>query len=330
MKIAEYWKAADQGRVQCELCPHGCVIAEAKVGRCRVRGVQNGELVALGYGVVASVAIDPMEKKPLHHFLPGEKIFSLGGWGCNLACVFCQNWSISQQFDNAGRTYRPEDIVEKAVSSGTPAIAYTYNEPLIGFEFVRDCAKLARAKGLKNVLVTNGFIRKEPAAELLPMIDALNIDIKSMDDEFYRKHCKGLLQPVLDFTQQAFAAGCHVEITNLIVTGLNDRRDNFERLADWLVSKLGRQTVLHLSAYHPDFNYDAPPTEFSTLETAYETCRAKLDYVYVGNVVSGKGENTECPSCRSVLVSRRGYSVKIAGLSGNKCAKCGRKADMVL
>ena len=179
----------ERGRARCELCPHRCAIAEGHEGRCRVRGVRDGALVPLGYGAVSSAQIDPIEKKPLYHYYPASSIFSVGGWGCNLSCTFCQNWSISQQSVQGHSRYTPEEVLEAAGDS--MGIAYTYNEPCVAFEFVRDTAALARERGLKNVLVTNGHINPEPAAELLPWVDALNIDVKSMDASFYREHCGG-------------------------------------------------------------------------------------------------------------------------------------------
>jgi len=330
MKTARFWHTESDGLIKCDLCPQGCKLAEGKSGLCKVRGVRDGELKAMGYGLVSSFGLDPIEKKPLYHFHPGSMIFSFGGWGCNLSCEFCQNWAISQAFEIRSKKYTSEQIVAQALESNSIGIAYTYNEPLTGFEFVEECARLARSRGLANVLVTNGFIKPEPAAELLPLIDALNIDIKSMDDVFYRKRCHAALSPVQAFSVQAVRAGCHVEITNLIVPSLNDDDILMRSLAAWVRANLGETTPLHLSAYHPQYKLDIPVTPLEVLEHAFEICRAELPYVYMGNVLTDEGSNTICPKCKSILVSRQGYETIITGIKDSACAKCGRKADIVI
>jgi pyruvate formate lyase activating enzyme len=200
----------------------------------------------------------------------------------------------------------------------------------VSFEFVKDCAELAASKCLKNVLVTNGYINSEPAAELLPFIHALNIDIKSMDDDFYRTKCHGSLQPVLDFAVQAVNAGCHVEITNLIIPTLNDDNELMEELAKWIRSNLGRKTPLHLSAYRPQYKMDIPPTAAGTLDRSHRICSRHLDYVYLGNVLTSIGRDTMCPACKTTMISRQGYSTRIAGITEGECAKCRRPADVIL
>lgn len=327
---AEFWHAGPDGVIQCELCPHHCRLKEGQDGLCKVRGVRNGTLWALGYGLISSAHVDPVEKKPLHHFHPGAPIFSIGGWGCNFGCVFCQNWTISQQADWEGRRYPPGDVIRQARQSGCHLIAYTYNEPLVGFEFVRDCSRLAREAGMKNVLVTNGSVDPAPAAELLPLTDAMNVDIKSMNEEFYRRQCRGALAPVLEFCRRAVAAGCHVEITNLIIPTLNDALEEVERLASWIRDELGVNVPLHLSAYHPDYRLRLPPTPADTLDRAFEVCRRHLHYVYVGNLQMKGAQETHCPGCGALQISRDGYEVRVTGLTGGACAHCGRKADVVL
>ncbi len=328
---ADFAHVLADGRIECGLCPHRCILIEGQVGRCHVRGVRGRRLCALGYGALSATHVDPVEKKPLYHFLPGEQIFSVGGWGCNLACAFCQNWEISQQFpENVPPRTDPAAVVAQALNSGCRMIAYTYNEPLTGFEFVRDCARLARGAGLKNVLVTNGYVEVEPAAELLPLLDALNVDIKSMDDAFYRQQCHASLAPVLRFCQLARRAGCHLELTNLVIPGLNDRPELFDRLAEWVAETLGSVTPLHLSAYHPDYRAQEPPTPVVTLVDARARCRAKLAYVYVGNVASGLGQDTTCPACGATLVMRRGYQIELTGIRKGACAGCKRAVELVL
>jgi pyruvate formate lyase activating enzyme len=327
METAEYWHTDERGRVQCDLCPHRCVIAEGREGRCRVRGVRGGRLAALSYGAVSSAQVDPVEKKPLYHFYPGRPIFSVGGWGCNLSCSFCQNWTISQKSVSRGQGVTPGALVDAA--KGSIGIAYTYNEPCIAFEYVRDTARLAHEAGLKNVLVTNGHLNAEPAAELLPLMDALNIDIKSMDASFYREHCGGDQAAVLAFAVQALARGCHVELTTLVIPTLNDSEDHFRRLAAWVRDALGPSVPLHLSAYRPEYKMALPPTPYATLERAWKVCSASLDYVYMGNVRSDVGCHTHCPGCASVLVERCGFRVRIAGIVNGRCAACGRAADVI-
>lgn len=330
MKTAQYWSRTATGSIRCELCPHHCVLAEAKTGVCGVRGVRDGELKAMGYGQVSSAAMDPIEKKPLYHFFPGRTIFSVGGWGCNLACVFCQNWGISQRVEAGGRALDPEAVVQQALAHASVGVAYTYNEPLIGIEFVGDCARLARERGLANVLVTNGYVNPEPASELLPWIDALNIDLKSMDDAFYRKRCRGAVEPVKAFAVQAIRAGCHVEITNLIIPGLNDDDRLFESLAAWMKASLGEGVPLHFSAYHPDYHLEAPPTPVKTLQRAYGIARRHLRYVYMGNVMTSEGQNTLCPGCGATLIARAGYHTELRGIRAGVCGSCGRRAEVVM
>lgn len=296
MMEALYW-SSERDKVRCELCPHRCLLGDGQVGVCRVRKVVDCCLVAEGYGLISSENLDPVEKKPLNQFHPGEMIYSIGGWGCNFSCQFCQNWTISQQVLGGSRergagsmgrggvgAFCPEEIVERACASGGIGIAYTYNEPLISFEFVRDCAVLAHEAGLKNVLVTNGYINSKPAAELLPLIDALNIDIKSMDDSFYVEQCGGHLHPVLDFAIQAVESGSHVEITNLLIPGLNDADDLVESLAKWIANHLGRETPLHLSGYYPQYKLSVPATTLKQVQHARESAMESLAYVYMGNM----------------------------------------------
>lgn len=328
-QAAEHWIRRDDGRLECRLCPHHCVLHDGQAGICHVRVARGDVLVAAGYGHISSAHIDPIEKKPLYHFHPGAPIFSIGGWGCNLGCAFCQNWTISQEAHLQGDVLSPSEVVQQALRRDCRLVAYTYNEPLVGFEFVRDCSRRVREAGGKNVLVTNGYVEKAPAAELLPLIDALNVDIKSMDETFYRKQCHGTLAPVLAFCRQASAAGCHIEITNLIIPTLNDSDDQVERLAAWIADNVGPLTPLHLSAYHPDFRTRIEPTPSETLERAYERCRGHLQYVYMGNMLSAQGQNTVCLSCGHTLITRHGYQTTTHGLRGESCAHCGRKADIV-
>ena len=284
MKEALWYEKLKDGGVHCHLCPYNCIIADDKVGVCAVRKNINGILYSLIYNKTTSVALDPIEKKPLYHYHPGEFILSLGTSGCNFHCDFCQNWEISQVPDVPSRDITAEEVVQKAKAACSFGVAYTYNEPFIWYEFVLECSRLAKKNGLENVLITNGYVNLEPLEELLPFIDAMNIDIKSMDEEFYRKLCKGRLAPVLEAARRAHRS-CHIEITNLVIPTLNDRDDNFQMLRDWIFENLGQDTPLHFSRYFPCYKMKEPPTTpVETLKRAYEIAKKKLKYVYIGNV----------------------------------------------
>jgi len=283
MKEALYYEKLDNKRVHCHLCPNNCVISDGQKGACGVRINSNGTLFTEVYGKVTSIALDPIEKKPLYHFHPGEYILSLGTRGCNLHCDFCQNWHISQDLDAPTEKITSEEVIERAKALHSFGIAYTYNEPFIWYEFVLDTAKLARANGLKNVLVTNGFVNIEPLEEMLPYIDAMNIDLKAFEEDFYLKVCKGSLKPVLD-TIKIAAKACHVELTNLIIPTLNDSESAVKSMADWICSNLGPDIPLHLSGYYPCYKMTLPPTPIETLKKAERIAKERLKYVYIGNV----------------------------------------------
>jgi len=329
MKEARFWKKLEDGRVHCVLCPHNCHIAEGKHGLCRVRKNIGGTLRSTIYGRVTSVSVDPIEKKPLYHFHPGSAILSLGTMGCNFACLFCQNYTISQM-EAPTRPFSPEEAVQAAVERNSIGIAYTYNEPFIWWEYVYDTARLARENGLVNVLVTNGYVQEEPLREMLPFIDALNVDVKGMRPDFYRDICRGRLEPVLE-TCRIAAARTHVEFTNLVIPGYNDTDDDFEKLSSWAAQNMGRQTPAHLSAYFPVYKLQAEPTPLSTLERAAGIFRKHLDYVYLGNVLVAGAADTACVQCGSKLIERTGYSTRVTGLSADgTCGKCGAKNNIVM
>ncbi|MGI6326942.1 MAG: AmmeMemoRadiSam system radical SAM enzyme [Saccharofermentanales bacterium] len=283
---AQYWLSQPNDEVVCRLCPHHCRIRPGKTGICRARQNLAGRLFAVNYGQVTSMALDPIEKKPLAFFRPGSQILSIGSFGCNLRCDFCQNWSISQQ-EAPTRTIMPDEVVamaEQTVNRGNIGLAYTYNEPLIGFEYVLDCSRLIRQVGLSNILVTNGFIETGPFAELLPWIDALNIDLKSWDPSYYRSICGGDLSTVRSSIKQA-AAVAHVEITTLLLPGLNDRDDDIRSLAGWLAS-INPKIPLHLTRYHPDYKRtDPPPISKERLMSLADLARKYLDRVLLGNIL---------------------------------------------
>jgi pyruvate formate lyase activating enzyme len=327
LKEAAFWEKRD-GKIACLLCPQKCVLGEGDEGVCMGRQVIEGKLFATNYGEVVSLAIDPIEKKPLYHFFPGKIILSIGPNGCNFRCSFCQNCDISQS-KIPTRFYPPDQLVELAGRSDSVGIAYTYSEPLIWYEYLMDVAPAVADRGLVNVLVTNGNIEEEPLRRLLPFVHALNIDIKSMDETFYRKVCKSHLEPTLR-TAEISKQSCHVEITNLLIPGLNTGEDQITRLVDWVAEHLGRDTPLHFSRYFPHHKMDVPPTAAHDLELAHRIGASRLDYVYLGNVMSEEGGRTTCPSCGNVLVNRNGYRISTGGLNRDVCRSCGRKADFVL
>lgn len=321
------YSQSDGEIVGCDLCPHHCRLREGQFGRCRVRVAHDGQLFAASYGRVSSAQVDPIEKKPLYHYYPGSRIFSVGGWGCNFCCDFCQNWSISQAFADDAETVAPDDILVATRRAGIPRMAYTYNEPLVNFEFVRDCARLMRAHDIGNVLVTNGYAETGPATELLALMDAVNLDIKSMDAGFYRRRCGGQLQPVLRFARLAQAAGVHLEITHLLVPDDATGLQGVASLADWIAAQLGPEVPLHISAYYPQYRSNTPATAPDELTAAYTVAAARLRFVYLGNVRSAVGRDTLCPHCGHVWIRRAdAAAVIVSGIRNGKCSACGTAA----
>ncbi len=328
MKEALYYEKLDDAKLRCNLCPKFCVIGDGKRGFCYARINRDGTLYSEIYNRAMAANMDPIEKKPLYHFHPGARIFSLGTRGCNQRCDFCQNWHMLES-DAPLEEITVEEAVEAARVRGSIGIAYTYNEPLIWFEFLLECAAQARAAGLANVLVTNGYINPEPFNELAPLIDAMNIDIKSMEPDFYKEICKSDLPPVLETCRTAHRSGIHVEFTNLVIPTKNDSDEQIEALVDF-VAGLSREIPLHFSAYFPCYKMNIDPTPVATLRRAADIGRRKLDYVYLGNVRSDEGADTLCPACGNRLVERSGYTTRIVGIDGKACNSCGRATDLVL
>ncbi len=316
--------------VRCLLCPKGCLIEDGKRGDCKVRLNKGGVLYTLNYEKVAALAYDPIEKKPLYHFLPGSYIFSVGTFGCNFTCPFCQNWEISQatERDVPLKDISSEELVLYGKKYGSIGVAFTYNEPTIWYEFIRDSAPLLKQNGLKVVLVTNGYINPLPQKELLPYIDAMNIDLKAFNDEFYVKYTGGHLLPVLKSIEQTHDRGVHIEITNLIITGLNDSKKDISALIDW-VYNVDPNIVVHFSRYFPAYKMNRPPTPENTVEMAYTMAREKLHYVYMGNVFSRVGNTTYCKHCGRPIIERRGYEIISYNIDGDRCRFCGGKIDGV-
>jgi pyruvate formate lyase activating enzyme len=326
-KKAMLWEKLDEGKVHCYLCAHHCEIAKDHFGFCGVRKNIDGELNTYAYGSVIAAHVDPIEKKPLYHFLPGTYAFSIATMGCNFHCPFCQNWTISQKSERdggmEGQEMKPEEIVAEALRNDCRSISYTYTEPTIFFEYAYDTAKIAKEKGLYNNFVTNGYMTKEAIDEIRPYLDAANVDLKFFRDETYRKVCKGSLQPVLDSIRNMKKAGIWVEATTLVIPDQNDSDEELGDIAAFL-AETGKEIPWHISRFHPDYKYtDSIPTPLETLEKAVEIGKkAGLKYIYLGNVFT-KGE-TICPGCGTPLIERGGFSAVISGdLSDGKCGKCG-------
>jgi len=326
MVEAAYYTNLDDGKVQCLLCPALCKLRSGQTGSCHIRKNIEGKLYALTYGRISALHTDPVEKKPLYHFFPGRPVLSVGSAGCNLHCTFCQNYDISQHGSDEIPLHNltPRELVRKATNvSGNLGIAYTYNEPAIWFEYVKDTATLAKQHGLKNILVSNGYINPEPLQELIPLIDAVNVDLKAFNDHFYRKYTGSKFTPVLETLRILHKNNIHTEITILIIPGLNDDREKFLEMCRWIAEYLGHETVLHISRYFPAWKMTIPPTPPETLEKLFFTAKKVLDYVYVGNIHLREGRDTICPKCGEIVIHRSGYYTETTGLdSEGDCINC--------
>ncbi len=321
-KMALQFENIDEQTVRCTLCPHRCVLKPGQKGLCRVRVNEKGILVTLNYGEVSAVSMDPIEKKPLFHFNPGDKILSVSTVGCNLRCPFCQNWEIAHE-NVQTRRVTPDQLVRIALERGSRGIAYTYNEPIIWFEFVLDTSRIASKEGLYNVVVTNGYIEEEPLKLLLQSIHAMNIDLKGWNDEFYLKEIGGKKEVVMNTIETAYKSGIHVEVTTLIIPGKNDDIEELEEEFKWL-SSIDKNIPLHLSRYFPSYKYTIPPTPVEKLKEIYKVAKKYLNFVYIGNLWEEEYETTVCPKCGNVVIRRRGYEVDTSGMTEEgECAKCG-------
>ncbi|KPK65303.1 MAG: radical SAM protein [Planctomycetes bacterium SM23_32] len=326
---------AEEQAVNCFLCSHRCRIAEGRRGFCRVRENRRGTLYSLVYGRPVARHMDPIEKKPLYHFLPGTPSYSIATPGCNFRCPFCQNWQISQAdaapaFEALGYV-APEQVVEEAVAGRAASIAYTYTEPTIFMEFALDCARLASRQGLRNVFVTNGYQTPEAVEAMAGLIDAANVDLKAFSEEFYRTQCQGHLQPVLDTIGNMHAAGIHVEVTTLVVPGGNDTEAELRGIAEFIAGT-SPDMPWHISRFHPNYLVtDRPATPMASLELAERLGReAGLNYVYLGNVLTEQGQNTRCPGCGRVLLRRSGFARPDVKIEEPRCPNCGRDVPIVL
>jgi pyruvate formate lyase activating enzyme len=321
-------------RVRCGLCAHRCRIDPGERGVCGVRENREGVLYSLVYGSILAENVDPIEKKPLFHLLPGSRSFSIAAAGCNFRCSFCQNHEISQMPREKGRIVgrerTPAEIVELALWNGSKSIAYTYTEPTVYFEFAFETAGIARGKGLKNVFVTNGFMTPGMLKLIAPRLDAANVDLKAFRDNFYRKQCGACLQPVLDSLRLMKALGIWVEVTTLLIPGLNDGEEELGELAAFIVS-IGAETPWHISRFHPQYRMtETPPTPAESIHRAAEIGRsAGLKYVYSGNLPGDPGENTHCARCGRLLIGRCGFSIEQLDLKGSACPQCGTTLDGV-
>lgn len=335
MQEAQFYRKFDNDDVRCELCPWNCVLSPDQVGNCKVRSNENGKLITEVYNKVAALGSDPIEKKPLYHFHPGKNILSIGEVGCNLHCSFCQNHRISQckasQFSGFHNITSEQIVAEAQKTWNNIGVAYTYNEPFTFYEFLLETAELAKSEGLKNVVVSNGYINKEPLKKLLPFIDAFNIDLKAFSEEFYATHTKGKLQSVLDSLKQIAENKTHLEITNLVIPGLNDDNDEFAKMAKWIAAELGEHTPLHLSRYYPQYKMDIPPTPIETLNSLFDIAKQHLQHVFLGNVSDEEKSSTYCSNCKTKLVQRNRYKTEFLNLDSNgTCKKCGTNSELIL
>lgn len=330
LKEAVLWDVAEGQKVHCRLCSFRCLIGAGKLGHCNVRKNIDGKLYSLNYYKVCAANPDPIEKKPLFHFLPGTRSFSIAAVGCNFRCEFCQNWQISQAALETGRidgeTIVPEQIVEMAVRSGCKSMAYTYTEPTIFMELCNDCARPAKQRGLANVFVSNGYLTREAIDFAAEWLDGINVDLKAFSDDYYRDLCGARLGPVLDsIAYLAKETDIWIEITTLLLPGQNDSEEELKKLAGWLVKEAGPDVPWHISRFYPQYKYtDSEPTPLESMQRAEAIGKAAgLRHVYLGNVPGTDGENTYCYNCRTKLVERVGYRIVANHIKDSKCPKCG-------
>ncbi len=328
MKEALFYKKTGKGDLVCNLCPHHCKLKDGEKGKCGARVNNEGKLFTENYGKITSINIDPIEKKPFYHFYPGSSILSLGTFGCNFHCKFCQNSEISQSYKerfNSIKDTAPEDVVSKALKRKNPTgIAFTYNEPFVWFEYMLDIAKLSYDNKLKNVVVTNGYINIKPLEQLLEFTHAFNVDLKSFDNEFYKNFVSGSLEPVKKTMETIRNKGHHLEVTILVIPGINDDSELFSKMLKWISSNLGKNTVLHINRYFPAYKMTYYPTPLSTLKVLFNMASEKLNYVNIGNVSPAEsGSNTNCHSCSQTVIERSSYNTIVSGLDSNGyCKKC--------
>jgi len=324
---ARWWRAADGNRVVCELCSRLCVLAEGKSGYCSVRMNEGGHLRTAVYGFSSGYCVDPMEKKPLYHFLPGTSVLSFGTVGCNLGCIFCQNWSLSDHAPLEDLLPAvPKKLVQAALAEGCSALAFTYNEPAISAEFCIDVAEVARTSGLRTVAVTSGYIQGPAREAFFAAMDGANVDLKGFSESFYKRFCGGRLEPVLETLEYlGRQPQTWLEITTLLIPGANDDPDEIRQLSRWIATHVGTDVPLHFSAFHPDHHLtDASPTPITMLRRAREIALEEgLHYVYLGNVRDREGSSTHCPHCGQPVILRDGFRLEALQISHGACTICG-------
>lgn len=329
----KYEKTLSDGRVQCTICPRNCKLKEGQAGFCQVRKNIDGTVISTTYGYNTGLAVDPIEKKPLYHFYPGSKVLSFGTLGCNMGCQFCQNWHISKSSaDPRINPASPEKIVSLAKQLGCKSVAFTYNDPVVFFEYAVDTAKLCRDNGIKTVAVTAGYINPEPRKEFFTYMDAVNIDLKGFSEHFYKKNCLAQLEPILDTIKYVKKeTNCWLELTTLLIDGENDSEEEIKRECEWILKELGANVPLHFSAFHPAYKFmDKPQTKLSTLLKAYEIAKSiGLNYVYTGNVTDTKTSATYCSACKKPLILRFGYETTTENIKKGHCNFCGAKCKGV-
>lgn len=321
-------------KVQCTICPRNCKLKEGQSGFCGIRKHIDGNIVLTSYGYNTGLAVDPIEKKPLYHFFPGTKVLSFGTLGCNMGCMFCQNWQMSKsKADPTKLNYSsPEKIVEVAKKLGCKSVAFTYNDPVIFFEYAIDTAKLCRDAGIKTVAVTAGYINPEPRKEFFAYMDAANVDLKGFTQKFYNKNCLAELEPILDTIKYIKrSTNCWLELTTLLIEGENDSEEELTKECEWIAYELGKNVPLHFSAFHPDYKcMDYPPTKMSTLLKAYDIAKtAGLNYVYTGNVRDRGTSSTYCHACKKPVIVRDGLEILGNMLEDGHCKYCGGKCSGV-
>jgi len=323
---ALYYERLQNKKIKCLLCPRGCIVPDGGRGLCRVRENRSGDYYTLAHSNPCAVHIDPIEKKPLFHFLPSTTALSLATAGCNFTCKNCQNWDISQAKpdDTINFEMSPEQVVDLASEYNTPTIAYTYTEPTIFFEYMLETARIAKKKGVLNIYHSNGYINQQPLHELTAYLDGANIDLKGFSNKFYQDITGGTLSPVLETLKTLKKQGVWLEVTNLVIPTKNDTEGMIEDLCQWIKDSLGSDTPIHFSRFYPQYKLqNLPPTPIQTLKKAAEIARDRgLYYVYIGNVPGVPEENTYCPNCRNLVIGRKGYSITAINMNGGKCKTC--------
>lgn len=327
MKTAQFFELQDDQSLQCTLCPQFCTIADGEYGFCSVRLNRNGKLYSMNYNALSAINLDPIEKKPLYHFHPGSLILSLGSYGCNLHCQFCQNWQISRNtatYISENPTIDISTIIQKAKKyNDNIGLAFTYNEPVVWFEYMKDMAIECKKNDLKTVMVTNGFINKKPLSELTTLIDAFSIDLKAFENSFYQQFTGSKLHPVLNTIKYLSQQDKFIEITNLVIENTNDSPDKFSEMVRWIEGECGDRTILHISRYFPHYRFTEKATSTETMLRFLEIAKDKLPYVYLGNMNNGQGQHTHCPECGGLLIKRSGYRIQVIGLSPEgECMHC--------